>query len=196
MKLSVPVLDWKLVTIVALVSFIVGVGLTAYLGHNYYEKKLAAVNTELTDYKSKYGATAQEKEKALIDKAIAEKKANTPLKEYVKGDTVTEIQYVEKTSSRDADLQMTTGSTVVASFNGQEMVLPAEDKKGMKLVDGKWVIDQQSKVTLDIDSIVNRQIANTILEKDHEIEVLKRQKTQQTFWGTVIGAGIGVLASK
>ena len=76
MKLSVPTLDWKLVTIVALVSFIVGVGLTAYLGHNYYEKKLATVNAELTDYKSKYSATAEAKEKALIDKAIAEKKAN------------------------------------------------------------------------------------------------------------------------
>ena len=196
MKLSVPTLDWKLVTIVALVSFIVGVGLTAYLGHNYYEKKLATVNAELTDYKSKYGATAEEKEKALIDKAIAEKKANTPLKEYVKGDTVTEIQYVEKASSKDPDLQMTTGSTVVASFNGQEMTLPAEDKKGMKLVDGKWVIDQQSKVTIDVDSIVKREIANTIEKEEHEKAVLKRQKTQQTIWGTVAGVVIGAVATR
>ena len=196
MKISVPTLDWKLVSLVVLISFLFGAGVSGYIVLNFYDKKLDTVTAELNDWKAKYGTTAQEKEKALVDKALAEKAAKTPVKEYVKGDTVTEIQYVEKESSKDVGLQMTAKNTVSASYNGQTMTLPAETKEGMKLVDGKWVIAQESKVTLDIDSIVNRQIANTILEKDHEIEVLKRQKTQQTFWGTVIGAGIGVLASK
>ena len=188
--------DLKATAIVGLVCFILGVGITFYFGHNYYEKKLDTVTAELNDWKSKYGTVAEEKEKALVSQALAEKAAKTPVKEYVKGDTVTEIQYVSKDSATDADLQMTTKNNVVASFNGQEMTLPAEDKTGAKLVDGKWVIAQESKVTVDIDTIVKREIANTITEKDHEIAVAKRQKTQQTFWGIIGGAAIGALASK
>ena len=46
-------------------------------------------------------------------------------------------------------------------------------------------MNQETTATLDIDSIVNRQIANTILEKEKKERELERQKSQNLIWGIV-----------
>ena len=62
---------------------------------------------------------------------------------------------------------------------------------------------QSSSATLDVTNIVNREIANTILQKDaqiakleHEKKVNKRQGRQNTFWAATIGTTAGYLIAK
>lgn len=185
-------LDWKLVTIVALICFGLGALTGFILTKNFYKEKLNEVNTELTNFKAQYSTVIKEREEAIIAKALADQKAKTPVKEYVKGDTVTEIQYLPKESSSDADLSLTSKPMNLSfEYNGVKQPVNAVTSEGKQFVDGKWVITQQTQATLNVDDIVNRQIANKINEEEHDKAVLKRQKTQQTFWGTVIGVGIG-----
>jgi hypothetical protein len=62
--------------------------------------------------------------------------------------------------------------------------------------DGTLKVNQSSNVTLDVTDIVNREIANTVLQKDAEIykqqetiKRLERQKVTSTVLG-VIAAGV------
>jgi len=183
--------DFKTVLIISLASLLIGVGVTYYLASGHYKEIVSDLKTELNEYKAKYSTTVEEKEKAIIAKAIAEERANTPIKEYIKGDTVTTIQYIKKESEDDADLEMTNKPTVSFEYNGVRQELEVENKDGFKFVDGKWVITQETSTVLNVDDIVNRSIANTIDKKDNEIKTLKRQKIQKAVWGTLIGVGIG-----
>ena len=57
-------------------------------------------------------------------------------------------------------------------------------------------MNQETTATLDIDSIVNRQIANTILEKEKKERELERQKSQNLIWGVVGGYVVGKTLKK
>jgi hypothetical protein len=160
----------------------------------HYQAKYDALNAEYTAFKAKYSTIEKEKEQAVIAQALAEKAAKTPLKEYIQGDTVTKFVYAEKESKDDATVEMnSTVNPIVVSYNGKKEELPTTTTEGKTIQDGKVVITQQTTSTLDIDSIVKREIANRILEDEHKQAVLKRQKTQQTGWGFVLGVVAGKL---
>jgi hypothetical protein len=171
-------------------------GITYHYTAKHYQEKYNALNAQFDAFKAEYSSVINEKEQAIIDKAIAEKKANTPVKEYLKGETVTQLQWVEKESKSDASVEINSKTNpIVVSYNGKKEELPTTTTEGKDIKDGKVVVTQQTTATLDIDSIVNRQIANRILEDEHKEKVLKREKTQQTIWGTVAGFVIGKYVS-
>lgn len=185
------ILKYILATLVVALVFS---GITYYYTAKHYQEKYDALNKEYTDFKAVYSDVVKEKEDALIAVSLAEKKAKTPLIETVKGETQTIIQYVEKESSSDASIEISSKQNPISiSYNGQKQELSTTTTEGKEIKDGKVVVTQQSSATIDIDSIVKREIANTILDKDHEIAVLKRQKTQQTGWGFLIGVGAGAV---
>ena len=71
------------------------------------------------------------------------------------------------------------------------------------VVGGTLKMTQSSSATLDVTNIVNREIANTILQKDaqiakleHEKKVENRQGRQNTFWAATIGTTAGYLIAK
>jgi len=180
------------IIIIALVCSIATYQYTA----KYYQGKLDALNLEYNTFKATYATVIDDKEKAVIAVAKAEKAAGVPLKEYIKGDTIVKTEYVEKATKNDASIEVTNKvNPIVVSYNGKKQELPTTNLDGTAIVDGKTVITQETTSTLDIDSIVKREIANTVLGMEHEQAVLKRQKTQQTVWGTLIGVGVGYAAS-
>lgn len=196
-SLVLPTLSTKTILIAVVVFFGLGSLTGFYFTQKYYAPKLEAANAEVTALNAKYSTVEQEKEDAIIAQAIAEKKANTPVKEVVQGTNTTSIQYVAKTSASDPDLAVTNEpATVSFSYNGQITKAKTTTTESGKTVDGKWVVTQQNSTTLNVDDIVNRQIANTILERDAKERVLERQKKQNLFWGIVGGATVGYLVNK
>jgi len=182
------------VTIFTLI-FIFGSGAFVgwYFTHKYYAPKLTTLQTEYDNFKAEYQTTVDKGEQTIINKAIADKIAKKPVTEKVTNESSTSIEYTQKTSASDADISVTsTPSTIQLEYNGVKTALTTTDTSSTsKTADNKVVINQQSVTTLNVDDIVNRQIANTILEKNHEEDVLKREKKQNLFWGAVGGLAIG-----
>ena len=166
--------------------------LTFHYTSTYYQNKLST-------YQATHPDTGETKEeKALIDQAIKDKQNKVPLTETVGQGTTTEISYQAKTSKDDADVEVTnTIKPVVVSYNGKKEELKTITSENQTTgADGKVVITQQSSAVLDIDSIVKREIANTILEDEHQKAVLERQKKQNAFWGAVGGYVVGSMLHK
>lgn len=76
----------------------------------------------------------------------------------VKGDT--QIQYVEKTSTTDADIEMTQSTPqVVMKYNDQEYKFDTVAGETQKFDKGKLQVEQTAKTTLDVTPIVQREVA-------------------------------------
>ena len=163
---------------------------------NDYEVQVAELKAEINDYQIKYQAAISDTEEAKI--ALAKEKLKEPEKIYVKGDTQTEIVYVEKETPQDPDVQINQEPpSLTVSYNGEVQELPMQTTtESATSEDGTLKVNQSSNVTLDVTDIVNREIANTVLQKDAEIykqqetiKRLERQKVTSTVLG-VIAAGV------
>lgn len=181
----------KSIIIGLLVALILGIVIGGYFTHKYYAPKLVAETALVTDLNAKYSTAIDEKEAAIVAKAVADEKANTPVIVTAKGETVTQVEYVEKASSTDSDASLTTTAAYKFEYNGTQYDVPTKTVATNNVKDGKLVLTQTTTNVMNVDDIVNRQIANTVLKSNHDIAVLKRQKKQDTVWGVIIGVGIG-----
>ena len=138
-----------------------------------------------------------EKEELLIENAKLKDKE--PEIVYVKGETQTKYVYVQKEKEDDPDVKIDSKPMEIKlSYNGQIVDLPMHSTSNSDIKEGTLYIGQQATGTLDVTSIVNREISKTILDKDLEIESLKqknkqlqRKRTQDTVWGVLGGMAIG-----
>ena len=173
--------------------------LTFHYTSSYYQDKCTQIENKLSAYQATHPDDGEaKKEQDLIAKAIADKQNKVPLTETVGQENTTEISYQAKTSKDYADVEVTnTIKPVVVSYNGKKQELKTVTSENQTVgADGKVVITQQSAAVLDIDSIVNREIANKVLEDDHDKAVLERQKKQNAFWGAVGGYVVGSMLHK
>ena len=166
------------------------------------EPKINEANAQLTAINNKYNEVFKEKELAKVQLALEKQKE--PEKLYVKGEDKTEYVYIEKEKASDPDVNITsTPQEIKVSYNGETYNLPMQKTSESAVVDGTLKMTQSSSATLDVTDIVNREIANTILQKDaqiakleHEKKVEKRQGRQNTFWATTIGTTAGYIIAK
>lgn len=163
-----------------------------------YEVQVAELKAEINDYQIKYQAAISDTEEAKI--ALAKEKLKEPEKVYIKGDTQTEIVYVEKETPQDPDVQINQEPpSLTVSYNGEVQELPMQTKtESATSEDGTLKVNQSSNVTLDVTDIVNREIANTVLQKDAEIykqqetiKRLERQKVTSTVLGVIAAGAVG-----
>ena len=80
---------------------------------------------------------------------------------------------------------------IAVSYNGKVEELKGSPNEKQKFENGKLVVDQTNVATIDIDSIVNREIANKVLEYEHMTQVKDRQKKQVGWWSGVGGFAAG-----
>lgn len=165
---------------------------------NDYEVQVAELKAEINDYQIKYQAAISDTEEAKI--ALAKEKLKEPEKVYIKGDTQTEIVYVEKETPQDPDVQINQEPpSLTVSYNGEVKELPMQTTtESANSEDGTLKVNQSSNVTLDVTDIVNREIANTVLQKDAEIykqqetiKRLERQKVTSTVLGVIAAGAVG-----
>ena len=163
-----------------------------------YEVQVAELKAEINDYQIKYQAAISDTEEAKI--ALAKEKLKEPEKVYIKGDTQTEIVYVEKETPQDPDVQISQEPpSLTVSYNGEVQELPMQTTtESATSEDGTLKVNQSSNVTLDVTDIVNREIANTVLQKDAEIykqqetiKRLERQKVTSTVLGVIAAGAVG-----
>lgn len=163
-----------------------------------YEVQVAELKAEINDYQIKYQAAISDSEEAKI--ALAKEKLKEPEKVYIKGDTQTEIVYVEKETPQDPDVQINQEPpSLTVSYNGEVKELPMQTTtESATSEDGTLKVNQSSNVTLDVTDIVNREIANTVLQKDAEIykqqetiKRLERQKVTSTVLGVIAAGAVG-----
>lgn len=75
----------------------------------------------------------------------------------VKGDTI--IQYVEKESPQDADVEITNPAPVVSvSYNNQKTELDGVLGESQKFDKGKLQVEQKTEAVLDVTPIVEREV--------------------------------------
>lgn len=188
-------IGWTKIIIGFIVGILIGAGAMWFYMHgeiNELEDQISTLKTECT-------INIDEKEKALTELALAKNKE--PEKIYIKGDTIVETKYIEKTSPDEADVDIVNPPpTIKLAYNGKEEILEMQTDKNNfdKNIDGSLKISQSSEIKLDVTDVVNREIANTILQKDSEIErlthklkVKERQNIQGKFWAGVTGVVIG-----
>jgi len=89
-----------------------------------------------------------------------------------------------------------TTSVTGTSTNGGAATGTKTGETTSTITGGKLVLTQQTVSVLNVDDIVNRQIADTVNKKDTQIRILKREKVQQTFWGIVGGVVVGKYIAK
>jgi hypothetical protein len=139
-------------------------GITFYLCDKHYTAQYNQLQTEFANYKSDVKQIKDKDEEETIAKALREKEENKPVTETTMSDETTTIEAVQKESASDADVQMTnTVKPVVISYNGKTQELKTTTTESQnKTADNKVVITQQTQATLNVDDIVNREIANRI----------------------------------
>ena len=185
-----------------IVCIFVGLIIGGFIVYDHMVPKINEANAQLTAINNKYNEVFKEKELAKVQLALEKQKE--PEKLYVKGEDKTEYVYIEKEKASDPDVDITsTPQEIKVSYNGEIYNLPMQKTSESSVVGGTLKMTQSSSATLDVTDIVNREIANTILQKDaqiakleHEKKVTKRQGRQNTFWATTIGATAGYLIAK
>ena len=185
-----------------IVCIFVGLIIGGFIVYDHMVPKINEANAQLTAINNKYNEVFKEKELAKVQLALEKQKE--PEKLYVKGEDKTEYVYIEKEKASDPDVDITsTPQEIKVSYNGEIYNLPMQKTSESAVVGGTLKMTQSSSATLDVTDIVNREIANTILQKDaqiakleHEKKVTKRQGRQNTFWATTIGATAGYLIAK
>lgn len=190
---------WKKHCIYVFILVLITSALTYHYTAKHYQSEYDTLSAQFTTYKVNHPDTTELKtEQAIIDKALDDKKNNVPITEAVGTESTTTIQYVQKQSSNDADVEVTNAAKPISiSYNGTISQLKTNTTETQSTTaDGKVVINQQTSAVLDVTGIVNEKIANRILEDEHKEQVLKRQKTQQTVWGVVAGVAIGHFVKK
>lgn len=118
----------------------------------------------------------------------------------------TEIQYVEKQTSQDADVQITKEKPqVVVDYNGQQAKFETLDNETHKFDKGKLQVDQTSKVTLDVTPIVQKEVQTAVdnntkeltKAKDDAVAKVKSEETKKRhkheLGAFLTGAGVGAL---
>lgn len=119
----------------------------------------------------------------------------------------TQIQYVEKKSKHDADVQITKGKPqVVVDYNGQQTKFDTLDNETQKFDKGKLQVDQTSKVTLDVTPIVQKEVQSAVDQntkeltkvKDNEVAKVKseekKKRHKHEIGAFITGAGVGALS--
>lgn len=118
----------------------------------------------------------------------------------------TQIQYVEKESKHDADVQITKEKPqVVVDYNGQQTKFDTLDNETQKFDKGKLQVDQTSKVTLDVTPIVQKEVQTAVNQntkeltkaKDSEVAKVKseekKKRHRHELGAFLTGAGVGAL---
>lgn len=184
------------------ICIFVGLIVGGFVVYDRMSPKINEANAQLTAINNKYNEVFKEKELAKVQLALEKQKE--PEKLYVKGEDKVEYVYVEKEKASDPDVEITsTPQEIKVSYNGETYNLPMQKTSESKVTGGTLKMTQSSSATLDVTDIVNREIANTILQKDaqiakleHEKKVEKRQGRQNTFWAATIGTTAGYLIAK
>lgn len=118
----------------------------------------------------------------------------------------TQIQYVEKETPQDADVQITKEPPqVVVDYNGEQTKFDTLDNETQKFDKGKLQVDQTSKVTLDITPIVQKEVQSAVDQntkeltktKDNEVAKVKseekKKRHKHEIGAFITGAGVGAL---
>ena len=184
------------------ICIFVGLIVGGFVVYDHMAPKINEANAQLTAINNKYNEVFKEKELAKVQLALEKQKE--PEKLYVKGEDKTEYVYIEKEKASDPDVDITsTPQEIKVSYNGKTYNLPMQRTSKSSVNGGTLKITQSSSATLDVTDIVNREIANTILQKDaqiakleHENKVEKRQGRQNTFWTATMGTTAGYLIAK
>ena len=186
--------------ILILVVGLLSAGLTYYYTNAHWETKYSTLQNEYDVYRVNHPDTGDKlgNEQAVINKALTEKEAKVPVKETIGLEGQTVIGYQPKSTPTDSDVEINSEPTTISvSYNGKQETIPTKSTTEQGVTtDGKVVVNQKQAATIDIDSIVNREIANKVLEDEHKQAVLERQKKQRTFWGVVGGLAVGYLAGQ
>lgn len=118
----------------------------------------------------------------------------------------TQIQYVEKETPRDADVQITKEKPqVVVDYNGEQTKFDTLDNETQKFDKGKLQVDQTSRVTLDVTPIVQKEVQSAVNQNTKELtkakndEVAKvkseekKKRHRHELGAFLTGAGVGAL---
>ena len=124
----------------------------------------------------------------------------------VETEAKTQIQYVEKETPQDADVQITKEPPqVVVDYNGQQTKFDTLDNETQKFDKGKLQVDQTSKVTLDVTPIVQKEVQTAVDQntkeltkaKDNEVAKVKseekKKRHKHELGAFITGAGVGAL---
>ena len=124
----------------------------------------------------------------------------------VETEAKTQIQYVEKETPQDADVQITKKPPqVVVDYNGQQTKFDTLDNETQKFDKGKLQVDQTSKVTLDVTPIVQKEVQTAVDQntkeltkaKDNEVAKVKseekKKRHKHELGAFITGAGVGAL---
>lgn len=195
----------KYAIIACIISIIIAAGLTFYLCDNHYTAKYNQLQSEYNDYKAKTVDIVNKDEAATIAKAEAEKAQNKPITETATTEATTTIEAVQKDSSNDADVQVTSNpKPIIVSYNGKQQELKTTTTESQtKTADNKVVITQQTQATLNVDDIVNREIANTVdnykatikandEKAKSDIKKMNKEGNKKSAWCLVGGVLIGL----
>lgn len=180
--------------------FVVGFGIGAYMYYDHYKPELDETKQELKLIRLKYDSAINEKEEAKIKLALEEQKKNAEVG--LNSKNTISCTYTAKNNQYDPDVVVNEPKQCInIAYNGKVERLPMKQTKvTTKNANGTLAITQEALIVLDVTDIVNREIANYVLNTDnkiielkHDVKVRERQIKQHTFWASIAGAAVGAL---
>ena len=197
-------------TLGKVLSIVLGIVLVVGIGYGFYKlyNQSVAASEALKDANLKIAQLTKQNGDLAIELAKAKKDY---MEMNSKSTTKTIVQYVEKKTPNDADVEVThkIPKVVVNAGDGKSYDFTPDSKSAQNIVDGKVVLTEDNTLHLDIEKIVdarfkdkvdaiNAKHTTELKEKDAQVadltKKLKRTRKQRDFYvgATIIGTGVGM----
>ena len=178
-------------------------GFTTYI---IMKRQVDQVNSDLKLLQESENSKEILKELNTVKKAIDDLKKNKPVTERVINNTETKVEYVEKQSKDDPDVEIRKAPPVAKiKYNEETFDVPMKTTKtNVTKEDGTVKVTEGQELTIDVTKVADRQIAAYKLSVDEaqrelneELKKVKKEnKVHKAIEYTAIAIGTGYLIHK
>lgn len=197
---------YKKPIILGILFFLFSISFGGFVTYKIMQSQIDAAYEKIDELKSAVSDAEVAAEVRLVKQALEDLKKNKPVTEKVVNNTQTEIRYVEKESTEDADVDIQDQAPVARiKYNDQTYDVPMQTTTSHTTdKDGTVKVNQSHELSIDVTKIADRQIAAYQLsmedkqrELNEELKHVKHQnKTLKIVGGAAALAGTAYLINK
>ena len=197
---------YKKTIIMGILFFLFSISFGGFVTYKIMQTQLDAAYEKIDELKSAVSDAEVAAEVRLVKQALEDLKKNKPVTEKIINNTQTEIRYVEKESTEDADVDIQDQAPVARiKYNDQTYDVPMQTTTSHTTEkDGTVKVNQAHELTIDVTKVADRQIAAYQLsmedkqrELNEELKHVKHQnKTLKIVGGAAALAGTAYLINK
>lgn len=169
-----------------------------FSGWSYFKlmKDFRAQQTEFKEFQEYYADKEYMAQKEMIHKALKDLENKKPVKQKAEVVEHTVIQYVEKETPDDPDVNISKDKSAKIKYEDKLFDIPMKKKTSSNVAeDGTVTITEKEELVIDVTDITKRNMAAIELQHQREIDKLNKEAKKKTRENRILKGTLGVLAA-